>query len=70
MFRSLIRKKLTICASSLLLLSGCAAPDARPACHAWTKDEKEQHYHDDLDLPYDSSLHGIIRDYIRLCGVL
>ena len=70
MFRFPIKKRRMICLSSLLLLSACAAPDTHPVCHSWTKDEKEQHKHDDLELPYDSSLHGIIRDYIRLCSAL
>jgi hypothetical protein len=61
-----------ICSSSLLLL-GCSFSSPAPApvfCHAWTKAEKEQHYKDDVALPHENSLHGIIKDYERVCAAL
>lgn len=64
-----IKKKLTVCLSSLLV--GCT-PSAQPlpVCHQWNPQEKQQHYWDDISLSPDNSLHGIIRDYERICIVL
>jgi hypothetical protein len=71
---SLIAKKLTICLSSLGL-AGCSLFGSTPAqtpvyCHEWTREEKLQHYNDDVALPHANSLHGIIKDYERVCADL
>ena len=64
-------KKVMIFSSSLLLLGCVSAPSPAPLyCHAWTKAEKEQHYKDDIALPHENSLHGIIKDYERVCAAL
>lgn len=67
-------KKVMIFSSSLAL-AGCSlfspAPvPARIYCHEWTKAEKQEHYRDDIALPHENSLHGIIKDYERVCAAL
>jgi hypothetical protein len=67
-------KKLTICLSSLVL-AGCSMFSPAPAptpiyCHEWTNAEKQEHYRDDIALPHENSLHGIIKDYERVCAAL
>jgi hypothetical protein len=69
---SLTKKRLTICLSSLAL-AGCSVFAPAPElvyCHAWTKAEKQEHYADDTALPHENSIHGIIKDYERVCAAL
>jgi hypothetical protein len=68
-----IRKRLTICLSSVLLMNACASACPAPPsvlCHQWTRAEKLQHYQDDVAMPHENSLHGIIKDYERVCAAL
>ena len=65
-----IRKNWLLLISCSLL--GCA-PESSPApvyCHAWTKAEKSALYEEDTALPAESALHGLVRDYERVCGDL
>jgi hypothetical protein len=62
-----IKKRLTICFVSLFF-PACAQQTV--LCHEWTASEKRQHYDDDFALPHDNSLHGIVRDYERVCEEL
>lgn len=62
------KKKLIICLSSILV-SCSPQPQAPVFCHQWTKAEKLDHYKDDIALSPTNSLHDIIKDYERVCGV-
>lgn len=60
-----IKKKLIIGVSSLLLAS--CTPQA-VYCHQWTPQERESIYQADITLPHENPLHGVIKDYERLCA--
>ena len=50
-----------------LWISGCTQPQ-QTYCHAWTKAEIEQLKAADRDLPPDSILHALIKDYEVQCA--
>ena len=61
------RTKKSLIASTIFLLASCSQrPEA--VCHQWTADEKAQLISEDSELPPDAALHGLIRDYERLCA--
>lgn len=64
MSRLPMKKNLMTCLSCLVV-SACAAPSY--ACHEWTVTEEWRAQRDDRDIPADSPLHGMIKDYERLC---
>jgi len=59
------RKKFLILTACL---AGSSCADRGYACHEWTAQEIRQMKSADIALPDDSPLHGLIRDYERLCA--
>ena len=66
MRQSLLKKSLTIL--TIFLLASCSQPQV--ACHGWTQQEKSQLKSEDKALPADATMHGLIKDYERVCAQL
>jgi hypothetical protein len=73
MRRLQIKKKLIALAVGSISLAACSGQQPQKTvlyCHHWTAGEILQIKQADSDLDDDSPLHGVIKDYERVCANL